>query len=157
MRFKATVVRKLKQRLTPEKFDSWFAAKSKDETTLDASDDCRSVVAYHVGDIPEVAVEVREAFSLELGEALRAFLASSDPAKTFVVEIDDDSTSTRYVIDVDGIERRDFGDVNLIGKARYAKDVPCVGLIRGELSLSLTSVTGFNATFDQREIERKLR
>ena len=92
-----------------------------------------------------------------MGEALRAFLASSDPAKTFVVEIDDDSTSTRYVIDVDGIERRDFGDVNLIGKARYAKDVPRVGLIRGELSLSLTSVTGFNATFDQEKIERKLR
>ena len=143
--------------LAPDKFEAWFAAKSKDEINLEASEDCQSVFAYPTIDIPKIEPDVREAFSLELGKALRDFLASSDPAKSFVVELDNDSTTTQLVIDVDRIERRDFGDVNLIGRPGYSENVPRIGLVRGDVSFSISEVMRFSASFDQKKIQRKIR
>ena len=94
---------------------------------------------------------------MELGKALRDFLASSDPAKSFVVELDNDSTTTQLVIDVDRIERRDFGDVNLIGRPGYSENVPRIGLVRGDVSFSISEVMRFSASFDQKKIQRKIR
>ena len=142
--------------LTPDKFDEWFATTTKNESSLDAGEDCRAQYAYRFQDVATVDAKARESFAAELASALRGFLDSADSEKTLTVQISETISLDRYVIDIDRVERNQYRDVSLIGTARYAEDAPPVGLIPGEIRLSISDVQSFDAKFDQTKLQRAL-
>lgn len=143
--------------LTPDKFDAWFAATTKRESELYVSGDFRGIPSSHYRDVPEVDNEAKEAFKLELASSLQSFIASSDIEKSFVVQLKDDSEANRYLIDIDRIKRNRFGDVSLVGTVRFAENVPQIGALNGEVSITPSQIVRFQAAFDQQEIEGELR
>lgn len=139
--------------LTPDKFDAWFAAKVKNELTLDAGKDYQGLPAYYIREFPKIDANARQSFKFELVSALKGYVDSSDKEKSFVAWLDN---AERYVVDVDRIERNQYS-VDIVGTARYAEDVPRVGILAGEVSFSIGQIKSFDAKFDQTEIQRSLK
>ena len=138
--------------LMPDKFDAWFAAKSKNESNLDAGEDCQGQRAFFTQDA-KIDHQARQAFTIELVSVLKDYLESSDREKSLVVQL---SSSEQYVVDVDRIQRGSYS-TNIIGTARYADDVPRVGNLAGEVSFTVSQVKSFDAKFDQTNLQRSLK
>ena len=136
----------------PDKFDAWFAAKSKNESNLDTGEDCQGQRAFFTQDA-KIDHQARQAFTIELVSVLKDYLESSDREKSLVVQL---SSSEQYVVDVDRIQRGSYS-TNIIGTARYADDVPRVGILAGEVSFTVSQVKSFDAKFDQTNLQRSLK
>ncbi|QEG22546.1 hypothetical protein [Mariniblastus fucicola] len=130
-------------------FESWFEAKKKDRKRLFATKECKGIWSYpeeeEAADVEAKSLD----FQIELSSALKSFLASNDDSKHFDVEVTATDSMSRYLVRVNRVKRDSYGNINLIGTARYAKDVPQVGLYRGQLSIPISQIVSFNAKLDQ--------
>jgi len=142
--------------LTADKFAAYFEAKVKKVYALHASETCKGRWASPESETEPVSPEKKKDFQPKLLSALKDFLDSEDPAKSFDVEFKPDSETIRWQVGVDRLQRTEWGGNNVIGKLKPLENVPDVGLHRGEVAVPVQQVVRFKAIFDQIQLEGEL-
>ena len=148
--------------LSSDKFDAYFNATSKRENALRVSESCRGIWSYPLTQ-PKGSVDQSSASQSDVAEfqeklvaALRRFVASKDPAKSFVVATPIETEAKRFEIKVDRIKRNSWGGVNVIGNAEPMKNVPEMVVPQRQVSVAVSNIVRFEASFDQESIREKV-